>query len=129
LDPQFADAFEFRGATKEALRDYAGALADYDAAARIEPTRGLYFRRAKLKLSRRDAAGALADLDAISEPQRTAEILKLRAEVRATLRDLPGAFAELDQALKLAPKDGFAYVVRATLEITTGKLDDALRDL
>lgn len=43
--------------------DPDGAIADFDAAIRLEPGFGdAYFSRANAKMAKRDAAGALADL-------------------------------------------------------------------
>ncbi len=62
INPQYADAYNNRGAAKYSLKDTQGAIADYNKAIEINPQLALaYYNRGNAKHGLRDQPGACAD--------------------------------------------------------------------
>ncbi len=96
-----------RGASKRALKDYEGALADYQKAVELNPNYGGGFLdMAQIKFAQQDWQGAI---DMVSQtiklfPQH-APAYGMRGEAKIQLNDLKGALQDFQQALFLDPKD------------------------
>jgi tetratricopeptide (TPR) repeat protein/predicted aspartyl protease len=106
-----AEALRRHAAAAAARRDYAQAIADLDAAIRLDPTdAGQFFDRARARSGARGdgAAGAeaRADLDqAIKLNPQFADALALRGYWRLANKELAGADGDFAAALKAAPDD------------------------
>ncbi|GMM93042.1 DUF3857 domain-containing protein [Qipengyuania sp. MTN3-11] len=84
-----------RAAFREGTLDFAGALADYDAALAIEEDENVYSARASLKAAMGDLEGALADIE-------TAENLSPTGWSYGDRVDWLGRLGRSDEALSLA---------------------------
>ncbi|MCU0535821.1 MAG: tetratricopeptide repeat protein [Hydrococcus sp. Prado102] len=62
LDPNQAEAFNYRGTSYFWLKDYQKAMADYNQAIRLDPNLAIaYYNRAYVRLEMGDKQGAIAD--------------------------------------------------------------------
>ncbi len=115
LDKIHCISFMVRGAAKYDLKDYKGAIADYDEAIRLNSkyadaiyNRGL----AKKKLG--DFKDAIDDYTkAIELNPKEAEAYYSRGNANDDLGDFKGAIADHDEAIKLNSKYANAYYNRA----------------
>jgi tetratricopeptide (TPR) repeat protein len=129
-DPQWAEAWNNRGAARQALGDLTRALADFDEALKVNPrsaeacnNRGLVHHLTG------ERAQAVADFDrALQIRPRYAEALANRAAVRQAAGDLTGAVADYDRAIGIRPEWPEAYVGRAGVLHALGHLDEAVAD-
>jgi tetratricopeptide (TPR) repeat protein len=118
-----------RGETLLDKKDCDGALADFDAAVRLQPNdsnnhggRGLVFYSCKLDF--RQAEAAFSEVIRLSP--RDAAAYDIRANARKYLGDLDGAIADDTMAIRLAPNFGMYYGNRA---ISWGEKGDAAHAL
>jgi tetratricopeptide (TPR) repeat protein len=102
------EAYRNRALLRAELGDRTGAMADLNAAIRIEPNNAIVFnRRANLKSQMGDKPGALADYDqAIQLDPNYAAAYYNRAVDRANAGDKPGAMADFRKASALAQRQG-----------------------
>lgn len=79
-------AYNGRGSAKDDLKDYEGAIADYDKALELDPQdTGAYFARGNAKYNLKDYAGAITDYDkAIKLAPKTKCITTTAATPRKT---------------------------------------------
>ncbi|MEK9149008.1 MAG: tetratricopeptide repeat protein, partial [Candidatus Desantisbacteria bacterium] len=96
----YGNFYANRGLAKSALKDYPGALADYDQAINLNPNYALaYYNRGNAKSALKDYPGALADYDqAINLNPNYALAYYNRGNAKSALKDYPGALADYDQA-------------------------------
>ncbi len=132
LNKNIANAYILRAeiAIKSA-RDYPGALADMDAAVRLQPhNAGLYINRAFLRYNLDDYFGAMADYDyAISlDPFNPVAVFN-RGLMRMEVHDNDRAIADFTKALQLDPDDYRALYNRAMLYSEAGNYRSALADI
>jgi tetratricopeptide (TPR) repeat protein len=130
LQPDFAYAFNNRGAARLAKGDSAGALEDYDEAIRLKPDYAYaYNNRGAARFNEGDSDGALKDYDeAIRLKPDYAEALSNRGLARFDEGDRKGAFADFDEAIRLEPNNGGLFYNRANARADKGDLDGALAD-
>ena len=108
---KFAMAYNGRGSAKDDLKDYAGAIADYDKAIELDPKdASTYNNRAISKKNLKDYAGAIADYNkAIELDPQYAYAYNNRGIAKYDLKDYAGAIADYDKAIELNPKYTRAY--------------------
>jgi tetratricopeptide (TPR) repeat protein len=130
LQPDFAYAFNNRGAARLARGDSEGALEDYDEAIRLKPDYAeALSNRGLARFDEGDRKGAFADLDAaIRLDPNNGGFFYNRANARADKGDLDGALADFDAAVRLQPDDASNYNNRGTVRLDKGDLDGALAD-
>jgi tetratricopeptide (TPR) repeat protein len=130
LEPDFAYAFNNRGAARMAKGDSDGALEDYDEAIRLKPDYAYaYNNRGAARFNQGDSEEALEDYDeAIRIKPDYAEALSNRGLARLDEGDRKGAFADFDQAIRLEPTNGGFFYNRANARADKGDLDGALAD-
>jgi tetratricopeptide (TPR) repeat protein len=132
--PDDADALRWRAHCKTALEQHDRALADLDAALRLEP------RVAWAHYARAMALRSLGRLDeailgyerALAEECDAAlarKALQWRGFTRGQRGEQDGAVADLTRALELGPKDAWTLVARAKAHLAAGRIDDAELDL
>jgi tetratricopeptide (TPR) repeat protein len=95
-----------RGYDKGHLKDYLGAIADYDTVIWLMPDfADAYQNRAEMEVKIGEYADALADFDKALElyPQGDAEAYKCRGELKQEMGDYAGAVADFKAALKIDP--------------------------
>ncbi len=113
--------------TKNAARDYKGALEDVNRALAQKGSDPLgYYYRGIVKLNMRDLAGAVADCDRAielskSQPQLVPWILCARARAKDIQEDLEGAFA--DYSLAIDGKPPFSEPWRGRAQVYYQKRD------
>ena len=106
-----------RGAAKFAEQDLDGALAEFNAALRLDPgLASAYNNRGVVRQQLRDLAGALADFDAaLRLNPRFADACSNRAAIRGDLGDVAGAESDCRLALALAPGSATIHARRVAL--------------
>jgi len=121
--------YNWRGAVKHGLERYADAVADYDAALRLDPRHAsARVNRGVVAMDEGDLDAAIADFSAALELAPEARVFRLRGRSRFKLGDLEGARGDLSEALRLAPDDENAYYWRARAAHADGDHDGALAD-
>jgi tetratricopeptide (TPR) repeat protein len=123
LRPDFAEAYENRGAARQAHGDRAGALIDYAHAARAYKDRGI------ARQKRGDVEGAVSDFgDSIRFRPEDAELFRKRALARLRKDDLDGALQDYGEVIRLIPDDAQAYADRAMVRRRKGDYEGASAD-
>ncbi len=147
VDPLTARAYTNRGILLFKKGDLDDALADLDAAIRINPgLAGAYVARGAVRRAKSDIKAALADFDrAISIDRNLSQAYDQRAnlfldlgDITAALADIKrslaldprsdGAIAEFDRAIELNPKMAWAYQGRGTARMAKGDFEPAIVD-
>src|SRR5262249_27269335 len=107
LEPRLAQGYLQRALARQAMKQYAGAIADLDAALeRGAAAASIYSLRARTRSLMKDAKGAQEDYDRCLATQPSDEMGWIaRAQARAS-RDPHGALADLEEALKLKEPGG-----------------------
>ena len=130
LKPDYAEAYNNRGAVKDALGRHDDALADYAEAIRLKPDYAeAYNNRGALKdaLGRHD--DALADYaEAIRLKPDYAIAYANRGNVKTALGRHDDAIADQDEAIRLQPDLAIAYNNRGTVKGKSGRHTDAIAD-
>jgi tetratricopeptide (TPR) repeat protein len=111
-------------------KDYDQAIADYDAAIRLNPQyTAAYFNRGTARRVKNDLTGAIADYDtAIRLDPQYAPTYNNRGFARQTKGDLDGAIADYDAAIRLNPQYTAAYIFRGSAREAKRDLGGALDD-
>jgi tetratricopeptide (TPR) repeat protein len=130
LDPDYAEAYNHRGAARDDQGDLEGAIADYDTAIQIDPDDfAAYYNRGNAHYDQGDLAGAIADYDrAIELDPENAAAYNNRGNARYAQGDLEGAIADYDRAIQLEPNDAVARYDRGNARYVQGDLEGAIAD-
>jgi Tfp pilus assembly protein PilF len=128
--PQTAVEFFRRAMSRHRQGDLAGALADFEEAARLDPASAeLHNNCGALRRAMGDLDGALAAFEeALRCNPRSAEAHNNRGVVRLTRGDLTGALADFNEALQLTPGYVGALCNRGVARRELGDLDGATAD-
>ena len=111
LQPDYANAFYFRGLAHEKKGELDDALEDYDQAIRLEPDDATNFRaRGSLREKKGDLDGALEDYDeAIRLKPDYANAFYFRGLAHENKGDLDDALEDYDQAVRLQPDNALNF--------------------
>jgi tetratricopeptide (TPR) repeat protein len=111
-------------------RDFAGAIADYTAAIKLDPARpSLYNNRAAAWLDQGDADRAIADYTAaIKLDPKSVSAYHGRAIAWLGKGEYDRAIADDDMAIRLRPGLTGAYINRGLARFDKGELDRAMAD-
>lgn len=122
-----ARAYFHRGNAYAANSDKERALADYDAAIRLDPTLAdAYYRRASAQTVRERA---LADYDeAIRLNPRSSDFYFMRGTVHLQNNDHDRAIADFGQSARLDPGQLMAYAKRGEAHVAKHQYDHAIAD-
>ena len=113
-----AETYFLWGKAKYELGDYAGAIADYTMAIRLQPNNTkVYLSRGTLKFFLKQHSAAIADYNiAIRLQPDNATIYLLRGFVKADLGQHFAAIADFDTVIRLQPDNAEAYVSRGIVK-------------
>ena len=130
INPQFAEAYNNRGITKDLLGRHEEAITDYNEAIRINPQLAeAYYNRGTTKdlLGRHEKA--IADYDqAIRINPQYAQAYYNRGNAKGELGQHEEAIADYDEAIRINPQYAQAYCNRGTAKLALGQHDDAIAD-
>lgn len=110
--------YYLNGLDKLGLKDYIGAIAEFNKAIEIEPQKAFYYiLRGWAKDGLQDYRGAITDYDkAIEIKPNNDDTYNSRGLSKAKLHDNKGAFADFKIALEINPKNCLSYFNRGLLE-------------
>lgn len=131
LDSSHAWAYFNRGVAKSALRDYQGAILDYDHAIFLNQKCifEAYVNRGAVKQELGDLVGALSDYNqALFIKPKESNALNNRAYVKTKLGDLEGAILDYDKAIQYNPRNASVYNNRGSLKSKMGNKVGAMHD-
>lgn len=127
LDPNNADAIEWRARLAMTLGDPVRARADIDAALMLRPrSPSLLASRAYLMNDSLQDALAVVD-QAIALDPGSPDAFWIRSRIRLRLEDFARSESDLSSAIKLDPSKRF-YQDRAELRLRLGRFSDAMAD-
>ena len=123
-------AYNNRGDAKYELKDFKGAISDYDKAINIKKQApGVYSNRGNSKKELGDYKGAISDYNvAIEINPKYADAHYNRALVKSMNGDAKGALSDFDKAIELNPVYAATYYNRANLKFSLNDLTGALND-
>ncbi|MBL8780763.1 MAG: tetratricopeptide repeat protein [Alphaproteobacteria bacterium] len=126
-----AGAYFNRGSAYLRLGGGKNALADFNAALKIQPTFARALEaRAGILTAQNKYDQALADLNkAISLDPKSSVAFNNRGMVYLAKKNFPKAIADLTKAVDLAPSDPQSYAARASAYIASGDAPKAFADL
>jgi tetratricopeptide (TPR) repeat protein len=127
-----AERYNNSGNQKMDVKNYQGALADYNEAIELNPKYATaYSNRGGLKAATNDIKGGLADLNrAIDLDPNLALAYANRGGVKmVSLKDYKGALIDLNRAIKLDPKSKLAYTNRALTRYYLHDKADGISDI
>ncbi len=133
LDPKSFDAVHWRGALNNVAGRLDAAIADFTAAIALNPKDARpYYNRAQVYLRKKDLQKALADLTTNRNLTPDADESFFRARLcwaRMSLNvELETALGDCESAVRLAPKDSYAYTERGLVRLRMGTLKEARAD-
>ena len=113
LRPDLPWAHVNRGLARLDVRDFTGALADFDRVIALRPDMvEAYINRALARMGLGDFSGAVADLDhALDHPAAPVRAWFIRARARERLGDREGAARDRAEGLKRRPDDDLSWIV------------------
>lgn len=125
------EAVKLRGDINNKLKDFIGALADYDRAISIKPDEaGVYFAKGNTLYSLARKEEALANYDtAIKISPKYANAYNNRGNTLYDLGRKEDALASYDKAIEIDPKHAGAHFNRGTVNAYLNNLSNAQRDL
>ena len=104
---------------KVILKDYRGAISDYDKALEFDPLNAeAYSFRANAKRTIDDFSGAIDDFNKLIliEPKNS-DAYFFRGLCKRNLKDFNGAVEDYDKAIEIEPKNANAYYERGLIKI------------
>ena len=126
-----SNAYYNRGKVKDKVRQYAGAIADYDKFIQINPDyTEAYFKRGLVKARLKQYDDAIADFDnAIRLKPNYVEAYYHRGLTKTLIGVPAAAIADFDNAIQLKPHFAEAYYYQGfTRMVKLEQYDDAIAD-
>jgi len=111
-NPDYAIAYYNRGFVKDKLKDYSGAIADYNKAIGLDPNyAAAYYNRGVIKVDLKDYYGAIADYTkAIEINPNLATAYSNRGIAKELIGDLNGACDDAKKAINLGHTPSIKWV-------------------
>jgi tetratricopeptide (TPR) repeat protein len=133
INPQYGDAYFFRGIRKDSLGDNYGAIADYTQAIRFKSDffslDKIYILRGLTKISLGDNYGAISDYnEAIRINPKYSDAYFERGNVKLRVDDVYGAISDFTEAIRFNSQSGDAYYHRGLAKGLLGDIE-SFRDL
>ncbi|MDJ0625668.1 MAG: tetratricopeptide repeat protein [Candidatus Caenarcaniphilales bacterium] len=129
-NPQNAEEFFKSGIAKYKLKDFTGAIADFDKAIDLSPSHGeAYLYRGKCKKQLNDPKSAMADFEKSLELNPNSANYYLQSGLsKSKNKNFQGAIQDYTKAISFN-KDTFqAYVKRGDAKLNLGKYLEAIKD-
>ena len=117
---QTAEEYNDKGIAKYNLKDYTGAIADFNKTIQLNPDYVVaYFNRGFAKHSLKDYTGAISDYNkTIQLNPDYADAYYYRGNAKTYLNDWAGAIADYNKAIQLKPDFANAYNSRGDAKIS-----------
>lgn len=130
LDSKFAASYNSRGIVKFALKDYVGAIADFDKCLAFNPSfQSAYTSRGSAYASRQQYDKAMQDFQhALMLNPNDLDAYLNRGMVKGILKDFVGAKADLDIYLSAYPNHTNALYNRGIANAALGNLNSSCAD-
>lgn len=130
LNPQFAPAYNNRGAAKVALGRYDSAILDFDKAIAITPEySAAYSNRGGCQKALEQYEDAIRDCDqAIRLTPENVAAYYHRGGAKLHLKRYESAIHDYDEAIRIEPKYILAYVDRGAAKARIKRFDEARSD-
>ena len=148
-DSNYVDAYHDRGLVKDYVRDYFGAIIDFDKAIELDPTDAMaYYNRARSKYSKSMSNPSSSNFSAVIQdnlmalklldndkdipayvPENIKQLIFLNNGLaRNSLKDFETAISDFTEAIKLDENFADAYQNRAVSNMCLENFNDALKD-
>ena len=129
-NPKIVEIYNNRGYAKYHLKDYTGAITDYNKAIELDPKYALaYFNRGLVKTKTHDYTGAVSDYSKIiAMNPKNPVAYHDRGVVKYLVGDYTGAITDFDKAIELDPKYALAYNFRGESKEKLGNFAGAADD-
>ena len=127
LKPDYAEAYNNRGASNGELGQYDAAITDLNEAIVLDPNDAeAYYNRGIVQFERDNYDAAFTDFDRaiLLKPTHTRAIFN-RGILKARLGQYDAAITDLDKAIMLDPDDAQAYYSRGCIKFLLGVSRDA----
>ena len=130
VKPDFWEAVYNRGILKSELKDYKGAIADFDKAIELGfNSAAVYCHRASAKALLDEYDAAISDYDKVIELKPDfAEAYNIRGILRSELGQHDEALADYTEAIRIKPDYAEAYAYRGVLKTHLGRINKARSD-
>ncbi|MEH2195733.1 MAG: tetratricopeptide repeat protein [Nostoc sp.] len=130
INPNYVDAYNYRGVARSALGDNKGAIEDYNQAIKINPNYyKAYNNRGIARSALGDKNGAIEDYNqAIKINPNLDKAYNNRGLDRSALGDKNGAIEDYSQAIKINPNYADAYYNRGNARSALGDKNGAIED-
>lgn len=125
LDPEFADAYNNRGAAYLSLKDIAAAVRDFTRSIELAPSANAHNNRGSIYFSQQKYEEAIADFSASLKLKPAADVYANRGVAYQNTNRDALALTEYERAIELEPKSGRAYLLRGIILLKKGNMDDA----
>jgi tetratricopeptide (TPR) repeat protein len=118
-NPNDIEAYTKRAQAFKTLRNYPGALADYNQIIRLQPNNTQHrFTRAYLNSQLGNVKAQIEDYDHLLKLKHQPHIVySQRAKAKTKLRDYKGAIADYNELVKLNPQKSWNYIQRGYVYI------------
>ncbi len=127
--PAAAPLFHGRGGARHAAGDFAGAIADYNAALEIDPTCcAAYISRGHARYHRRDPHGLDDYRMAFRLDARLAATEIVRVLLQDICRDSRAVLENCRKHIRINPEDLVAYARRGLTSLLEGRVVEAEQD-
>ncbi len=130
INPNYANAYYYRGVIRYELGDKQGAIDDYSQAIKINPNDALiYYKRGFIRSILEDQQGAIDDYSqAIKINPNYHHAYHFRGLTHRKLGNNQNAIDDYTQALKIKPNDKFTYYFRGAARSKLGDKQGAIDD-
>jgi tetratricopeptide (TPR) repeat protein len=130
LKPDYAGAFNNRGAALHVKGDLEGAIRDFNEAIRLEPSDPMAFvNRGAVRYDKGDFEGALKDYDeAIRLKPDNSEAFNNRGNACYAKGDIEEALKDYKESIRFKPDFAMAFMNQGLARYDKGDIDGALKD-
>ncbi len=128
--PESPVAFKTRAFFKNELKDYDGALQDFNMALQLNPNiNECLASRGKILIDKKQYQAALADLNkSLTMDTTAADVFNNRGMAYQGMNDTAAALRDFNKAIKKDPKMQSAYNNRCILRAIMGNISGAIED-